>query len=761
MLSSLKNFFWGKGGFFDMGDRYPVLDEHFQSSIAGLYIIGDIAGTPDIKASLNAGYDVGRWIGAHSEKQNISPKYSVVIIGGGPAGISAAMELHKAGVKYILLERKEIMQAITAFEDVLPLYYPSTGDPHVRGDLWFGDTTAKELLERWIPQIQAKKLNIHTREEVKSLKKKGTFVITTAQGEYTSDFVILATGKLTFLKKLGVEEEVDPRIVYENAREKKYARKNILINGITTASIESALELSSANTVTITDPGAMAQDLSYDDLEKLMKPVRAGSIAVYEHSYIDRLEKDAAIIHRANPARPNDPPEEIALPNDLVFSFRGIDRALVDHLEIDHTMMRGAGVKMENSWDWKRYAWLGVALIASGIFYYEKKTLYDSLGFGTILGVIALAVGGFYCIRGILNGIDEWRIEGKIVGIKKRSIVEFLLGGIVAVLGLWAVQTRPFDIWARSLGAWYPAIYSVLVTTFGIKAIFRWHDSIQTKKYASLILFQVFFFWILPEFILRNWLSYTIVYAWPLVIAPHTISSYLDPSFDAGLFYFWWGTGITVIVLPVFVALTGKKYCSWVCGCGGLAETVGDSFRHYSPKGKKNIDREGSLYWVTGVALVLTIVVGAIKLLKLDATIGGIQLSEAFEKIYSWGVDWTLISFIPVALYPFFGGKIWCRYWCPTALYMHLMSKFFTKKNVGFFRIDSDKERCIACNMCTRYCEVGIDVMRFALKGQVLDNTNSSCIGCGVCISVCPTDTLWYGERKSGQLVQIAIPTGG
>jgi ferredoxin len=47
---------------------------------------------------------------------------------------------------------------------------------------------------------------------------------------------------------------------------------------------------------------------------------------------------------------------------------------------------------------------------------------------------------------------------------------------------------------------------------------------------------------------------------------------------------------------------------------------------------------------------------------------------------------------------------------------------------------------------------VGIDVMSYALKQQVLDNATSSCIGCGICVSVCPMDTLSFGGRKQSLL---------
>ena len=69
-------------------------------------------------------------------------------------------------------------------------------------------------------------------------------------------------------------------------------------------------------------------------------------------------------------------------------------------------------------------------------------------------------------------------------------------------------------------------------------------------------------------------------------------------------------------------------------------------------------------------------------------------------------------------------------------------------KKFSHFRISADKHRCIACNMCTRYCEVGVDVMKFAVKGEAFGMWNSSCIGCGICIHVCPTDVLTFGHHQ-------------
>jgi ferredoxin len=82
---------------------------------------------------------------------------------------------------------------------------------------------------------------------------------------------------------------------------------------------------------------------------------------------------------------------------------------------------------------------------------------------------------------------------------------------------------------------------------------------------------------------------------------------------------------------------------------------------------------------------------------------------------------------------------------------MHLQSQLFTKLKWSRFKILSN-DKCIGCNECSRNCQVGIDVMSYALKQDVLDNKTSSCIGCGICVSACPMDVLSFTP-----LVQIEL----
>ena len=107
------------------------------------------------------------------------------------------------------------------------------------------------------------------------------------------------------------------------------------------------------------------------------------------------------------------------------------------------------------------------------------------------------------------------------------------------------------------------------------------------------------------------------------------------------------------------------------------------------------------------------------------------------------------MAVIPIALYPFFGGKVWCRYWCPLAAYNQACSA----KWYGRLKIVSD-DKCITCTECSTYCQVGVDVMAFAKNQQPFDNSNSACIQCGICIDVCPMGVLSF-ETSDGLATEL------
>jgi polyferredoxin len=174
---------------------------------------------------------------------------------------------------------------------------------------------------------------------------------------------------------------------------------------------------------------------------------------------------------------------------------------------------------------------------------------------------------------------------------------------------------------------------------------------------------------------------------------------------------------------------------SWVCGCGGLAETLGDPYRQHSDKSLKAWKFER--YIVHGV-LVFAIIMTLVTLYAFisgNNTVLGID-SYTIQKTYGFLIGSIFSGVIGTGFYPIFGNRTWCRFGCPLAAYMGLVQRLKSAK----FRITTNGGQCISCGNCSTYCEQGIDVRAYAQKGENI--VRSSCVGCGICSAVCPRGVL-------------------
>ena len=203
-----------------------------------------------------------------------------------------------------------------------------------------------------------------------------------------------------------------------------------------------------------------------------------------------------------------------------------------------------------------------------------------------------------------------------------------------------------------------------------------------------------------------------------------------------------WGIALILVAVPVFVYFFGKRwYCSWVCGCGGLAETLGDPYRQLSDKSMKAWKIERYLIHsvlvfaiaMTGVTLY-TFFTGDAQILKWDAI--GLNIdSYGVQKTYGFLIGSIFSGVIGTGFYPAMGSRVWCRFGCPLAAYLGLVQRFKSR-----FRITTNGGQCISCGNCSTYCEMGIDVRAYAQQGKNI--VRSSCVGCGVCSAVCPRGVL-------------------
>jgi polyferredoxin len=311
---------------------------------------------------------------------------------------------------------------------------------------------------------------------------------------------------------------------------------------------------------------------------------------------------------------------------------------------------------------------------------------------------------------------------------------------------------------------WYTLAYCILVVVFGILRIRRRKTPYITVQTVVLMGIQVFPLFLLPEIILpllhhngqlwspladalfpvvdyghgrEFWRAYGLILAWPLNVYNVFTHSPI-----------WWWLVIsfvqTLVLIPAAIYFWGKgAYCGWICSCGALAETLGDTHRHKMP----HCPRWNRLNMTGQVILLIAI------LILLFRIYGWVFQGEFSENLfvlskdkYKWVVDVFLAGAVGYGVYFWLSGRFWCRFMCPLAALMHIYARF------SRFRIIADKKKCISCNVCTSVCHQGIDIMNFANKG--LPMADPECVRCSACVQGCPTGVLTFGQvDRDGRVI--------
>lgn len=285
----------------------------------------------------------------------------------------------------------------------------------------------------------------------------------------------------------------------------------------------------------------------------------------------------------------------------------------------------------------------------------------------------------------------------------------------------------------------YGVCYTAAIVLMGIRFMTRFrHARYQVIRTLSVMFFQLVFAFLLPELMLRLNLPYNdFKNAWPLnyyFFDGAHISELLSHG-GLGQFILVWGIVLSAVLTPVLTYLFGKRwYCSWVCGCGALAETAGDPFRHLSNKKIRAWKFERySVYLVLLFAVVMTGMVlytfftGNPRVLFIDAA--------AVRSAYGFLIGAAFSGVIGVGFYPLLGGRVWCRFGCPMAALLGILQKHCSR-----FQITTNGGQCISCGNCSVYCEMGIDVRAYAQEEKPI--VRASCVGCGICSAVCPRGVL-------------------
>lgn len=705
----------------------PEVLEAGRTTRPGLRIAGDLLGTPLLKLAVQSGAAAARAFADELRgDEDTSFPFDLAVVGAGPAGLSAAAEASRLGLRVAIFDSREPLSTIADFPAKKPiLLYPT--DLVVESPL----TLAGESREALLAHLDAERVRLGLEVGVARLVRvddcDGGFSLVGPDGEFArARRVLIAVGRSGERRRLGVPGEDHGNVRHRLIDPATYARRRVVVVGGGDSAVEAALAIGAAGgRPVLVHRGsdlARAKAENRDALVERGVEVRLGAA-------VGRIEEGAVELRGG---------DRIACDDVLVLVGREPPHALLAALRVP---LRGV---------------LDTRLRA--------------------LTAFTLAVAAFVYV---------WKSGGDLTHLfERRGYFPFGLGDRFDGGSAFA---RVLAVTLEEPGFHYSTLYSLAVLGFGLRRVARTPTPYVRRQTLVLGLVQWLPLYVLPYFLLpylgrlgafddgvgrsfadaffpsvtyghgrEYWRAFGFVLAFPLFIWNVFTSKPSVPWLLVSVVQ-------TFVLIPLLVRKFGKgAYCGFLCSCGALAETVGDGLRTRMPHGpfwnRLNMLGQGVLFAVFALALLraaawtfpharafglpLERLFGT---LLYDATLFGVRVD------YYHLVDVGLAGILGVGLYVGFSGRTWCRFACPLAALMHVYARAFSR-----FRIVTDAKRCIACGECTAVCHQGIDVAAYAVRG--LPMTDAQCVRCSACVATCPTNALRFGRLEGDVVVLDALP---
>ena len=713
-------------------EKLPEVNSDYSTNIPGLYIVGDLTGIPLLKFSSDSGARAVESIRmdksflSQRAKDKTSEILDLVIVGAGVSGMAAALEAKKDDLHFEILEATEPFSTIVNFPKGKPIFtYPTDMVP--LGDLQFTQEIKEPLVEEIKEQTLGKGI-VPIMARVEKIEKKGDyFDIIIPNGEnLKARRVIVGIGRSGNFRKLGVPGENKEKVFNRLHDPTDFEGKNVLVVGGGDSALETSIAIASAG-------GSVTHSYRKEDFSR-PKPDNVEAIDMLMADPMADVSIETPSSERVTTSTGDFMPED-HMPGKINLLMKSQVKEIEDH-EVTLVDKDGNELTIPND---AVFTMIGREAPLD-FFRRSKVKIKSELG---ISGLTALIISLIF-----FTFIYNWKAGGSLTKIfQANQWFPYNLIPFFESLGS-SNLVNTLSITLEEPGFYYSLLYTSLVITFGILRIRRRKTPYITLQTISLTLIQLIPLFILPYFVLpilgshgffdsgisntianslfpeanyghgrEYWRAFGFILAWPL---------FIWNVFSEQPLWGWLVISViqTFVIIPVMIYYWGKgAYCGWICSCGAMAETLGDTYREKMPHGAKwnRVNMIGQVILVIAFIILITRI---ISWSVPDTAIGqylnriytgllydwkpfGIQLN------YKWVVDLVFAGIIGYGLYFWYSGRVWCRFMCPLAALMHIYSRF------SRFRIIPNKKKCISCNACTSVCHQGIDVMNFANKGIV------------------------------------------
>lgn len=299
------------------GVDLPDVSPSFETNVPGVFVAGELGGMGLIKNAVSQGREAVENI-VKTIKKDTKADYDLIVVGAGPAGISATLAAKKYNLKVLTLEQGTLGGAIYTFPRS-KIVMTAPMDLPMHGKVKFRETSKTELLDLWKSVLTKNNINIKENSKVEAVVPVGgIFNVETLGGDiFTTRTVLIAIGRRGSPRKLGVPGEETEKVAYRLLEPEEIEGKNILVVGGGDSAIESAMLLADRNKVTLSYRSESFNRLKVRNAEQIKEAIQNKLVDVKFSSTIVSIDKDYVSYTM------NDSPEVLKIKNDLVYIFAG------------------------------------------------------------------------------------------------------------------------------------------------------------------------------------------------------------------------------------------------------------------------------------------------------------------------------------------------------------------------------------------------------------------------------------------------------
>ena len=274
------------------GIDIPSVTPNFESNVGGIFIAGELGGMGLIRKAAEQGRQA---IDSIRKRDRRGFDFDVVIVGCGPAGLSAGLSSIEHKLRYKLIEQETSLGGAVFHYPRNKVAMTAPVKLALIGKVKFGEVQKEKLLEFWQGVVKKTGLQIAFRECMQAIDADGEgFVVRTQQGSYRTRSVLLTMGRRGSPRKLDVPGEESPKVVYRLIDASQYDGQAVLVVGGGDSALEAAIALSEqpGTEVTLSYRSPAFSRVKQKNRASLERQQASGRIRVELESTVESIAAD-------------------------------------------------------------------------------------------------------------------------------------------------------------------------------------------------------------------------------------------------------------------------------------------------------------------------------------------------------------------------------------------------------------------------------------------------------------------------------------